>query len=63
MGVIVYRGAKEICAAVGLNWKDFGRYVRDLGLPAFKVEGSSQWLATPDDLERWLKEQQRKFKP
>lgn len=58
---LVYRGAKEICAAVGLNWKEMGRYVKELKLPAFKVAGSSQWLATHEDLERWLLEQREEF--
>ncbi len=62
MTVLVYRGAKEICAAVGLNWKEFSRYVKELDLPAFKVPGSTQWLATPEDLEEWIHKQRDTFR-
>ncbi len=61
MKPLVYRGAKEICGAVGLNWKNMGHYVEELKLPAFKVEGGSQWLATHEDLERWLLDQRAKY--
>lgn len=58
---LVYRGNKEICAAIGLNWKKMAFYVRELKLPAFKVEPEGQWLARPEDLERWLEDRKNGF--
>lgn len=53
---IVYRGAKEICGAVGVPWKEISQYVRQHGLPAFKINGGN-WIALPDDLCEWIAEQ------
>ena len=53
---IVYRGAKEICGAVGVPWKEIHRYVKDYGLPAFKLNGG-HWVALPADLCEWIKAQ------
>lgn len=58
---IVYRGAKEICGAVGVPWKEIGHYVRDKGLPAFKINGSGTWIALPEDLQEWVREQRNKY--
>ena len=57
MKPIVYRGAKEICGAVGVPWKEISHYVRERGLPAFKINGSGTWVAMPEDLHEWIKEQ------
>ena len=57
MKPIVYRGAKEICGAVGVPWKEISHYVRDRGLPAFKINGSGTWIAIPEDLDQWIKQQ------
>jgi len=58
---LVFRGSREICAAVGINYKEITYYVRELNLPAFKIctNGSrkTQWIATPDDLEKWINKQ------
>lgn len=54
---IVYRGAKEICGAVGVPWKEIGHYVRHHKLPAFKINGSGTWVALPDDLAEWVQKQ------
>ena len=54
---LVYRGAKEIGGAVGISWKEIGFYVRELGLPAFKICNRGSWLALEDDLARWLRNQ------
>jgi len=58
---LVYRGNKEICAVIGLNWKKMAFYVRELKLPAFKIEQEGQWLARHDDLERWIEERKCEF--
>ena len=52
---LAYRGAREICAAVGISWKDIAHYVHERGLPAFKIGGA--WVALPDDLREWLQAQ------
>lgn len=57
---LVYRGSKEICEAVGLDYKGMAKHVKDLGLPAFKIEGQKAWLACPEDLQRWIREQRDK---
>ena len=57
MKPLVYRGAKEICGAVGVSWKDISHYVREKGLPAFKVNGSGSWVALPEDLDEWIRTQ------
>ncbi len=59
---LVYRGAKEICAAVGINHKQMLHYVKKEGLPAFKLGGNSKiWIALPEDLEKWIHEQRDKY--
>lgn len=58
---LVYRGTKEICAVVGLNYKQFTTYIKQHGLPAFRIAGKTQWLATHTDLERWINEQRDKY--
>lgn len=55
-GPLVYRGAKEICGAVGIPWKEISRYVREHNLPAFKLGGGC-WVALPEDLLEWIKQQ------
>jgi hypothetical protein len=54
--VIVYRGAKEICGAVGVPWKEISTYVKVHGLPAFKLNGG-HWVALPEDLKKWIENQ------
>ncbi len=58
---LVYRGVKEICAVAGLNYKEMSYYVQELKLPVFKIGRSSQWLATHEDLVRWIEEQKAKY--
>ncbi len=54
---LVYKGAKEICGAVGVNWREMGYYVSKKGLPAFKIDGRGSWLAKPCDLDKWITKQ------
>lgn len=54
---LVYRGAKEICAVVGLDYKQITTYVNDHGLPAFKIKGQKTWIACYEDLEKWVRGQ------
>lgn len=54
---IVYRGAREIAAAVGINWKRMKHYVDNKQLPAFQVEDGGLWLALPEDLLEWVRKQ------
>ena len=54
---LVYRGAREICEAVGINWKEMGYFVSKKGLPAFKIDGKGSWIARPDDLAAWIAQQ------
>lgn len=54
---LVYRGAKEICGAVGLDYKQIATYVRVHKLPAFKIKGQKAWLATGEDLQQWVRDQ------
>ena len=53
---LVYRGQKEIAAAVGINWKNFSYYIKKKKnpLPVFRIDGKGTWLAMPKDLEKWL---------
>ena len=55
---LVYRGAREVAGAVGINWKAVGKFVEEEGMPAFKMGGN--WVAIPDELEEWLRQQSRK---
>jgi len=57
---LVYRGAKEICAAVGLNSRNLRHYVEEMGLPAFRIDETGRWIALPEDLCRWVEEQRDK---
>ena len=54
---MVYRGAQEICAAVGVPWKEICYFVAEKKLPAWKIDGKGNWLALPDDLNRWIIQQ------
>jgi hypothetical protein len=58
---MVYRGSKEICAAVGINYKEISFYRDHHDLPVFKITSDNgrrtQWLALPEDLENWVKNQ------
>jgi hypothetical protein len=54
---LVFKGAKEICAAVGINWKEMAYYVSKKNLPAFKIDGKGAWIARPSDLETWVEKQ------
>ena len=54
-GALVYRGAREICGAVGISWKDISYYVAKESLPAFKIGGG--WVALPSDLLEWVENQ------
>lgn len=54
---IVYRGAKEICRAVGIPYNEIAAFVTEKGLPAFKIDGRGCWLALHDDLADWIKTQ------
>ena len=49
---LVYRGAREICGAVGVSWKDINFFVSKKGMPAFKIGGGG--VATPEDLKAWV---------
>lgn len=52
---IVLSGAKEIGAAAGVPWKQLAWYVREKGLPAWKIDGRGNWMALPDDLREWVR--------
>lgn len=54
---LVFKGAREICGAVGVNWKEIAHFVEKKGLPAFKIDGKGSWIARPDDLETWILKQ------
>jgi len=56
---IVFRGVEEICGAVGIPKRQLSNYVKEHGLPAFKIAGK-EWIATPEALTQWVKEQSRK---
>jgi len=59
---LVYRGAKEIGSAAGIDHKRIGHYVKNLGLPAFKIEEDSKtWLATHADLMNWIEQRKRYY--
>ena len=56
---LVYRGAREIAGAVGVPIKELDSYVREHGLPAWKM--GKTWLATQDDLKTWINSQRNKY--
>lgn len=59
---LVYRGVNEIARAVGINPKRFTYYVRELELPAFKVDTNSKiWLAFDEDLLCWIKKRKEVY--
>jgi hypothetical protein len=55
MKSIVYRGSKEICGAVGLNWQYIAEYVERYDFSAFKIDGLKSWFALHEDLEQWTR--------
>lgn len=57
----VLKGAKEIAEAGGFCWKQITTMVKDEGLPAFKRKGKGTWLAVPDDIAKWVKDQREKY--
>lgn len=56
---IVFKGAKNICSAVGINWKEISYFVIEKKLPAFKIDGKGSWIARPVDLEKWVEKQSK----
>ncbi|WP_051553551.1 hypothetical protein [Desulfobulbus elongatus] len=54
MKTIVFCGAKAIAEAVGIHWRLLPHYVKEHGLPAFKIEERGRWLALPEDLHAWV---------
>lgn len=60
MKPLVYRGRKEICAAVGISWQNIGFYIEKKALPVFKIDNKGPWLALPEDLEEWIEVQRCK---
>ena len=54
---LVFKGAREICSAVGVDWKKMVFFVEQKGLPAFKIDGKGSWIARPDDLDAWILKQ------
>ena len=54
---ICYKGAKEICEAVGENPKEMVKLVEKHDLPAWKRDNRGSWRALPEDLERWIRHQ------
>ena len=54
MKPLVYRGRKEIGAAVGISYQKIAYYIEKRGLPAFKIDGCKEWIALPDDLQAWI---------
>lgn len=59
--ILCLRGAKEICLAVGENYKDIGWLVENEGLPAFRRFDNGVWKARPAALRKWLAEQEKKY--
>jgi len=58
---IVYRGAKEICDAIGVSSKQILRYVQQEGLPAWRRREEGVWYAIPSDVEDWIQKQRDKY--
>lgn len=53
METIVISGARDISAAVGIPYKEIARFIREEGLPAWKIKGKGNWMALPEDLRAW----------
>jgi hypothetical protein len=52
---IVISGAKEIGKAAGVSWQTLPWYVKNKGLPAWRIDGKGPYLALPDDLREWVR--------
>lgn len=57
----VYKGAVEICEAVGLNPRDIAHYVRTYDLPAWKINGKGTWRALEKDLVDWIYKMRNRY--
>lgn len=53
---IVYKGAREICGAVGVPWKDIGYFIKHKGMPAFRIDNKGLYIALPDDMRKWAEQ-------
>jgi hypothetical protein len=60
---ICVKGARAICEAVGENPKHIVRLVAELGLPAWRRNGTGSWRALPEDLKRWVLAQRNQHLP
>lgn len=60
---LCYRGAKEICIAIGEDHKKLCTLVEKEGLPAFRRNGKGTWRALETDLVQWLEIQRDKYAP
>lgn len=53
--------AEEIGKVLGVSKEKVPVFVKKYGLPAFKIEHRGPWIAIPEDLERWAREQREKY--
>lgn len=60
---ICIKGARAICEAVGENPKQIVRLVAELGLPAWRRNGTGSWRALPEDLKVWVRAQRNQHLP
>lgn len=57
----VYRGAREICEVVKVDWKKIDYFIKEEGLPAWKRTSAGVYFAIPSDLEKWVVDQRDKY--
>lgn len=55
-------GLTEIGAAIGCGRRAAARFVREEGLPAFRVAGGRRYTVLREDLDAWSKEIANRYK-
>ena len=55
METIVVSGAKAIGETVGIPYKMLHWFVKEKGLPAWRIDGKGNYMALPDDLREWAR--------
>ena len=61
LGVICFKGAKEIADYIREDHRCLNELVTVENLPAFKRGGCGPWRALNIDLDSWLIEQRKKY--
>ena len=59
--VLCLKGSERIAAAIGVGRNEILELMRSEGLPVWRRRKRGPWLALPEDLRSWLRQQREKY--